>query len=352
MSLNKIYQIVPQMKAYHSLGVEWLPYIMFSQTPNFRSNFVNTDSEGFRFNGLSEIKFETIFNLSNLENVTQIVCGGSFGFGTGATDDTKTISSILSSSGNKTLNFSGSAFVGFQDIISFLANLHNLKEKKIKKIFIFTGINDFFLTEVFGNSYPDIMYFYANFIKAMSTQILSTKKKLFYDIVNFIKPGCIDINLIKNLNKENIIKFIFFSKFRSEFLKKNKTKPLSFEEKLNRNFMIYKMIEKHFDAEINIFLSPYIFWSKDLSKEEIDLVRLSKQIPSKVNNKFHSILTKENYNYLLKKMKYFSESNNFNFFDLNDIIKSNCYSSDWLFVDSVHCTDLGYKLVSEVILKK
>ena len=73
MSLNKIYQIVPQMKAYHSLGVEWLPYIMFSQTPNFRSNFVNTDLEGFRFNGLSEIKFETIFNLIIFSRVNKSV---------------------------------------------------------------------------------------------------------------------------------------------------------------------------------------------------------------------------------------------------------------------------------------
>jgi hypothetical protein len=352
MSLNKIYQIVPQMKVYHSLGVEWLPYIMFTQTPNFRSNFVNTDSEGFRFNSMSEIQFETIFNLTNLENVNQIVCGASFAFGTGATDDTKTISSILSSKGNKTLNLSGSAFVGFQDIISLLSNFHNFKKTKIKKIFIFTGVNDLFLNEIFGNIYPDAMYFYSSFIKAMNSQGLSIQKKLFYDIMDFIKPGYINIDLIKNLNKKNIIKFFSSSKFRQDFLKPNKKKSLSFEEKLSRNFMIYKMIEKYFDAEINVFLSPYIFWSKDLSKEEIDLIRLSNQTQNKVNNKIHSILTKENYNYLLKKIKYFSESNNFNFFDLNDIIKSNCYSSDWLFVDSVHCTDLGYKLVSEVILKK
>jgi len=352
MSLNKIYKILPQMKVYHNLGTEWLPYIMFTQTPNFRSNFVNTDCEGFRFNSISEIEFESIFNQINLENVNQLVCGGSFGFGTGATDDTKTISSILSSKGNKTLNLCGSAFVGFQDIISLLANLHNFKKIKIKKILIFTGINDFFLNEIFGNSYHDTMYFYSKFIKGMNSQILSTRKKIFYDIIDIIKPGYININSIKNLNKDNIIKFLFSSKFREEFLKKNKKKLLSFEEKLNRNFMIYKMIEKYFDAEINIFLSPYIFWSKDLSEEESELIRLSKKISSKVNNKIFSILTKDNYHHLLKKMEYLSDSNNFNFFDLNSIIRNNCSSSEWLFVDGVHCTDLGYKLVSELTLKK
>lgn len=108
MSLNKIYQIVPQMKVYHNLAIEWLPYIIFTQKLNLRSNFVNTGCEEFRFNSMPEMKFETIFNLTNLENVNRIVCGGSFGFGTGATDDTKAISSILSSKGNKTLNLCGS----------------------------------------------------------------------------------------------------------------------------------------------------------------------------------------------------------------------------------------------------
>lgn len=129
MSIDKIYKIVPQMKAYHNLGSHWLPYIMFTQTPNFRSNFVNTNSEGFRFNNRSDINIGSVFNTIYAKDVSQIVCGGSFGFGTGASEDSKTISSLLTLRGNNTLNFCGSAYVGFQDIISLLSNLHRIKKK-------------------------------------------------------------------------------------------------------------------------------------------------------------------------------------------------------------------------------
>ena len=43
------YELIPQIKTYDNLGFEWLPYLMFSQTPNFRSDVLNTDENGYRF---------------------------------------------------------------------------------------------------------------------------------------------------------------------------------------------------------------------------------------------------------------------------------------------------------------
>ena len=52
MNINKElrYKLAPQMKVYDSLGYRFLPYIMFTQPPNFRSEVLNTDERGFRFN--------------------------------------------------------------------------------------------------------------------------------------------------------------------------------------------------------------------------------------------------------------------------------------------------------------
>ena len=46
------YQYFPQMEVYDKLRVDWVPYLMFFNKPNFRSNVVNTDSRGFRFSGM------------------------------------------------------------------------------------------------------------------------------------------------------------------------------------------------------------------------------------------------------------------------------------------------------------
>ena len=104
---------------------------MFTQANNFRSPTVNTDGFGFRFNDINNIS-KNVINESNLSNEKNIICGGSFGFGTGATKDENTISALLSKNSTQTLNLSGSAFVGFQDIITLISNINSLKS--IKKL--------------------------------------------------------------------------------------------------------------------------------------------------------------------------------------------------------------------------
>jgi len=119
MSKKEFYKIIPQMKDYDQLGINWLPYIMFTQSNNFRSESVNTDNFGFRFNNKLLMK-KNVINEENMNVEKNIICGGSFAFGTGSTKDDKTISSLMSDQGSLTLNLSGSAFVSFQDIITII----------------------------------------------------------------------------------------------------------------------------------------------------------------------------------------------------------------------------------------
>ena len=50
MNKNFKYELCPQWKTYERIGYKWLPFIMFNQIPNFRSEILNTDDKGFRFN--------------------------------------------------------------------------------------------------------------------------------------------------------------------------------------------------------------------------------------------------------------------------------------------------------------
>lgn len=332
MSRKEFYKIVPQMKDYDQLGFTWLPYIMFTQRSNFRSETVNTDQLGFRYNDDKSLNNKYILNDENIKVEKNLVCGGSFGFGTGSTKDDSTISSLMSKKGNLTLNFSGSAFVDFQNIITLISNFNSLKS--VKKIIIFTGLNDLYFSKQFGNIYPDSMFFLSAFSEAMDNQILSKNKKIFKSLINFFSPNSISSENIKALNKRNFLNYLFSKNFRNSL---NKTQPFNailFEKKLERNFSIYQMISKYLNAELEIYLSPYIFWSKELSSEEKQLIENTKKFYSSELKKIYSILDEETYNFLIKTLTNQCNKFGINFFDINKFFKKNFLSKNWLFVDS------------------
>ena len=165
MNKNFKYDLCPQWKTYEQIGYTWIPFIMFNQTPNFRSDILNTDNRGFRFNSKDLLENNSIFG-DNLKSPTTILLGGSFAFGAGASSDQNTITGYLSKSGVNCINLSGSAHIGFQEIISLFSNI-NLIEN-VKEIIFISGINDLYLSNYFEINYPDIFYFSSEFQKNMN----------------------------------------------------------------------------------------------------------------------------------------------------------------------------------------
>ena len=347
MSRKKFYEIVPQMETYDNLGYEWVPFMMFSEPLNFRSKVVNTDINGFRFNNIPNSDQKSIFD-NNEDKNKNLVCGNSFGFGYGASDDTKTLPAIISEKDSLTLNLCSSAHVGFQEIQSLLFNINRLKN--VKKIFIFTGLNDFYLSNIFGSNYPDSFFFESDFISGMDTQTLSLQKKFFKFIVNLFLPDYVNSKTIKKIHKKDIFKFLASKDFRKSISKFNLSDKVSLQEKISRNFKIYKMISNTLNAELEIFFQPYIFWCKDLSPEEKKLIDLTRNIYTPQLKKMFSIFTNENYLKVIKIYEKSASTYGLKFRDLNNILRKNINSKKWLFVDGAHANDEGYKIISEIIL--
>ena len=63
MDKNFRHQLIPQMKVYDNMGFAWLPFIMFTQPPNFRSKVVNTDDKVSDF-FKSQVDKNSVFNLT------------------------------------------------------------------------------------------------------------------------------------------------------------------------------------------------------------------------------------------------------------------------------------------------
>ena len=95
------YKFCPQLETYDRIGIEWIPYIMFGQTKNFRSKICNTDCFGLRFCNKTNLKYTNSIFDQTIPNNSQdcVIIGTSSAFGGGSTRDETTISSLLT---NKT----------------------------------------------------------------------------------------------------------------------------------------------------------------------------------------------------------------------------------------------------------
>ena len=139
--MNPRYELAPQLELYDKIGIEWMPHLMFIQTRNFRSEIVNTDCCGLRFNEKPNLN-QSIFN-EKITGKKSVLIGGSTAFGVGSSSDQKTISSLLSNSPDYHFyNLGGRAFNGFQELILYQSLVDKLTE--IEKIVIFSGLNDLY----------------------------------------------------------------------------------------------------------------------------------------------------------------------------------------------------------------
>ncbi len=345
MNKNFKYELCPQWKTYERIGYKWLPFIMFNQIPNFRSEILNTDDKGFRFNSKNFINKKSIFDHYPKQEVS-ILCGGSFAFGAGANLDENTISGYLSKSGVNCLNLSGSAHIGFQELISIFSNFNHLKN--VKEIIFLSGINDLYLSTFFDINYPDNFYLYSEFNNSLNIKSSNYKKKILKFLFNIFNPKILKNKNIDNLRKEDFIEFLTSKDFRKTFESKSPLK-ITFEEKLKRNFKIYRMLGNFFDCKVYFYLQPALNWSKEKSSEEQQLFDYSNLFFKEKLQYYNKLFSIENYEFLKNLCIKFSNENNVYFNDLNELFKKNLKKDDWIFLDSVHVNDKGNKLVSEII---
>ena len=335
MSLR--YQLCPQMRVYDKLNFQWKPFIMFSQSSEIRTEILNTDIDGLRFNNILETSNKSIFDQDNKKKNISVLLGGSTAFGVGSTKDENTISSYLSDDLNHCFNLSSRSYVGIQEIINFLTNINDLKN--LKKINILSGINDFYMLQNFENNSPGGFYFNDYFNKR-----INHKRNIALEFLNLFSSNKINMSQLSNLNLSEMIKLLFSKNFKKKILKKSLRK-ISFEEHFDRYFLILSLLSKSLNVNFQYVLQPYIYWCKDLSDEEKDLLSEN----SKQKNSYNSNSLKGEINYLKLSniIKKYSEIYEFDFIDLNEYVRMNANKKDWLFIDSIHLNDTGNKLLSK-----
>ena len=350
------YKLAPQMRKYDSVRHVWKPFIMFFNEANIKSNVLNLDKFGLRFNDLNNLKnpdIETnnsIFNekIFSQYKETAVLVGASTAFGTGASSDTFTISSILSKKTNiHFFNLACSALSGFQETILFQSFINFLTTTK--KIVILSGLNDLTLINYLSNFDPTWgpHYFSQKYVKGMIQSTLSRRRKL----AKFLLDPFIEHDV--NWNS------VTMSELWNLFLKKKNSEKMDLPTKerlmktiVSKNFQFWSNIQIGMGAKITYVLQPFANWCKrELSVEEQELFNELKTSSDKNYQNFHKIDEKAyiNYkNFIKQNCNYF----NFDFIDMNECFSNNNLDKKWLFVDRSHLTDLGNEHLAEFISSK
>ena len=286
--MNPRYELAPQLELYDKIGIEWMPHLMFIQTRNFRSEIVNTDCYGLRFNEKPNLN-QSIFD-EKITGKKSVLIGGSTAFGVGSSSDQKTISSLLSNSTDcHFYNLGGRAFNGFQELILYQSLVEKLNE--IEKIVIFSGLNDlyFFSGMNFDDNFIGPFFFSRQFFDGMDRGNLSPLRALAKLLLRPLVTDKVNWN---NITKGQLLKYILNPHFRKGF---NNTTlypktHMTLENIVLRNLSLWSTISRGLGVKVYYFLQPFVGWGKDPSREEQEIIDFNDSNTRKLPS--HTILDK------------------------------------------------------------
>lgn len=136
-------QLVPSIKEYVDLLMterRWLPYVVFGNRPNYRTAAITTDSGGFRISHSVAGPCSLRGTLPNRR--TSVMLGASPAFGYGASHDDRTIPSLLALASDEVqwLNMAVPAFNSTQEVLLFMLHRHELPP--LEDLVVLSGFNN------------------------------------------------------------------------------------------------------------------------------------------------------------------------------------------------------------------
>ena len=184
--------------------------------------------------------------------------GSSAVFGVGATNDSNTISSLLTNiNGEKYLNFGCRAHVSSQDLILF--NQISPNFRKIKNVIIFSGLNDLYLS--FLRNYSGELgpfFFGKQYSNCMNKELTSNKRKLIKYLLSPFFGESIDY---KNISIKDLIKKIIKFNETQKTNYQNQIPLMKFTiSQLRRNLFIWKKLSQSFPFNLIFVLQPTLDW--------------------------------------------------------------------------------------------
>lgn len=329
----------PQMLAYDQMaGGRQTPFAMLSGPISYTSPVINTDEYGFRKTIYQQQKL-SVTDLENLDSVSFLI-GGSTAFGVGCSDDSTTVASMLSQKTNKVwINLGIRAGVSFQELIHLLQIFG--KAKRIENIIFFSGIND-----IYTNFLHTEKSLYDHTVNQLDLEFVSKSLKRQIICKIFAKIHSCRTSDLQELPLKKIILGQFQRTVPAEHIPVEKICEI-----IKRNFLLYRGLKSLVNGQLGFVLQPYYPWTnkKPSAEEAVTMDYLDKlQADTAWPEIRAAISNKAVYNKIIECYLETSKKENIPFADSNPIFNT----SDSLFVDSVHLTDEGNKIATDLILQK
>ena len=337
MKNNERYNIAPQMADYDKIGSDWKQYLMFFHHKLVNYKSVTTDDRGFRNTTIKNsdecLKYEDFTR--DTENIDSgLLLGGSTAFGIGATHDSKTIPSLLNDYTKvKWFNYGGRAYNSTQEIILF----NMFPQFNIKKMIVFSGINNALLSTFSLNRKLE---------HGMTPFVNQTR---FHESMDMLSENLIGI---KGRAKK-LISEVTGGLFSRRRINSDVSYECTYEDILKyfeRDLSVLKCFSKSCNFDLHFIFQPFSDWiSKDLHKNEEFLFSYLDKKQGAFWLKFYSMLSKNKEKYI-NGVQEVCNRQDVSFFDMNSAEEFK--RDEWLFVDRVHLTDVGYKYAAKRIIEE
>ncbi|MFC8076378.1 SGNH/GDSL hydrolase family protein [Streptomyces sp. NPDC057307] len=310
-------------------GFRWLPYLMFHSNASFDSPVVHTDAGGFRISHGPSGPRSLMGDLP--EGPVSVLLGGSPAFGLGASCDEETVASHLAAGPDSVpwLNLACSGFNSTQELITFLLHRHQLPV--IKDIVVMSGLNNLVLAGLpkADNDYGQFFYS-GEFARRLGLPELEQPESLLDKLAKTARrvtgnPGEPEVNRVP--------------------------------EPAERLELAVRIIARDLDrlaelaaptgARIHFALQPVSTWTrKPYTAEERQLLQERGGVWDKLFSLVLDAEVHEGYGPALEAM---CKERDIAFLDLNRSLGSAPAADNWLFVDSLHLTDEGYRTVADAM---
>lgn len=350
-ALKEVYRLTPQMAEYDKFISElrWLPYTMFFHPKNYRSQAVNTDQLGFRHTRRNE-RNVSLADLPDHGPINLLV-GGSNVVGTGATTDAHTTSSYLCEyTGETWLNFGSRGYNSMQEALLFL--MHQNKLDRIGQVVVLSGMNTLTLEGLpdsmatdhgryyYSYEYEHYMNKYCADLRARSSGASdSAKRNPLERLRNFLAEPEEDANPTATVITDETSQT------------GDRIARASYE--ITNALALWKQLLAPFDAKLSFVLQPLSHWIKDaLTPQEEEIFHAIDSCPNNFWRLFGKILARDVHAPFADSVRAGCAAQGIPFFDMNALLRDSPIIGESLFVDRVHCTDVGYAEVARIIQQK
>lgn len=323
--IAKAVTLLPHLAAYYDGGTEqqWLPYVMAGGRACMAGAVLNTDARGFRYTVLPDgARLSLGDDAGALGNA--VVVGGSTAFGVGASSDAYTLPSLLSNARWRYHNMGTRAYVLAQNTVSALMELSRLRS--VRRIILLAGWNDIAVL-----ARADVVPRGFGAFFSWNTLCRSFNKV----VAHFPEedwPESIRARYSTAADRDGDIAHAETMEVTDSML------------------AAWRMFADHLGAELHYVLQPARDWmdrSPPTAEEEICTLVGRRAVLEETAR-----VAAWARPWYADALRAICASHGIPFLDANRLMECHPLRDDWLFVDAAHLTDLGHRVLADVLSKE